>query len=161
MLYNLFENRDFVSVFAVALLAEGVDRNPIRGKLTRIPDVALLAEGVDRNKCLYFTRHSCSRSPSSQRAWIEICTPASNGGTPRSSPSSQRAWIEILLRQRLVCFRWTVALLAEGVDRNFTSVTSGPGASASPSSQRAWIEIFPMSSMTSSGTGRPPRRGRG
>ena len=29
MLYNLFENRDFVSVFAVALLAEGVDRNTI------------------------------------------------------------------------------------------------------------------------------------
>ena len=49
MLYNLFENRDFVSVFAVALLAEGVDRNteiPERGKRTK---VALLAEGVDRN----------------------------------------------------------------------------------------------------------------
>ena len=30
MLYNLFENRDFVSVFAVALLAEGVDRNNIK-----------------------------------------------------------------------------------------------------------------------------------
>lgn len=30
MLYNLFENRDFVSVFAVALLAEGVDRNYLR-----------------------------------------------------------------------------------------------------------------------------------
>lgn len=30
MLYNLFENRDFVSVFAVALLAEGVDRNTSR-----------------------------------------------------------------------------------------------------------------------------------
>lgn len=30
MLYNLFENRDFVSVFAVALLAEGVDRNTDR-----------------------------------------------------------------------------------------------------------------------------------
>lgn len=29
MLYNLFENRDFVSVFAVALLAEGVDRNAL------------------------------------------------------------------------------------------------------------------------------------
>lgn len=29
MLYNLFENRDFVSVFAVALLAEGVDRNTV------------------------------------------------------------------------------------------------------------------------------------
>lgn len=29
MLYNLFENRAFVSVFAVALLAEGVDRNSL------------------------------------------------------------------------------------------------------------------------------------
>ena len=50
MLYNLFENRDFVSVFAVALLAEGVDRNflchlVLDAKLA----VALLAEGVDRN----------------------------------------------------------------------------------------------------------------
>lgn len=40
MLYNLFENRDFVSVFAVALLAEGVDRNKMvahisnEGKIT-------------------------------------------------------------------------------------------------------------------------------
>ena len=49
MLYNLFENRDFVSVFAVALLAEGVDRNWY-GTTTTGPDkVALLAEGVDRN----------------------------------------------------------------------------------------------------------------
>ena len=32
MLYNLFENRDFVSVFAVALLAEGVDRNVKNGE---------------------------------------------------------------------------------------------------------------------------------
>ena len=50
MLYNLFENRDFVSVFAVALLAEGVDRNSM---ISKVPDldqqVALLAEGVDRN----------------------------------------------------------------------------------------------------------------
>ena len=72
MLYNLFENRDFVSVFAVALLAEGVDRNfiilCIVKKLYASPSsrrawieiyagcyraagsqVALLAEGVDRN----------------------------------------------------------------------------------------------------------------
>ncbi len=72
MLYNLFENRDFVSVFAVALLAEGVDRNAcycvlcrymvmspssqrawieIFNKIhkTRMTYVALLAEGVDRN----------------------------------------------------------------------------------------------------------------
>ena len=72
MLYNLFENRDFVSVFAVALLAEGVDRNKAMGTYTApLPGspssrrawieiirksvrrsrrrVALLAEGVDRN----------------------------------------------------------------------------------------------------------------
>ena len=49
MLYNLFENRDFVSVFAVALLAEGVDRNKQQGGTWRYAGVALLAEGVDRN----------------------------------------------------------------------------------------------------------------
>ena len=52
MLYNLFENRDFVSVFAVALLAEGVDRNSIQNHLREgCNSVALLAEGVDRNLC--------------------------------------------------------------------------------------------------------------
>ena len=49
MLYNLFENRDFVSVFAVALLAEGVDRNSRGARRCYSRDVALLAEGVDRN----------------------------------------------------------------------------------------------------------------
>ena len=49
MLYNLFENRDFVSVFAVALLAEGVDRNPVLRVQNLDGPVALLAEGVDRN----------------------------------------------------------------------------------------------------------------
>ena len=50
MLYNLFENRDFVSVFAVALLAEGVDRNKKPFVVAYlVPNVALLAEGVDRN----------------------------------------------------------------------------------------------------------------
>ena len=49
MLYNLFENRDFVSVFAVALLAEGVDRNFTNVKKSTTDRVALLAEGVDRN----------------------------------------------------------------------------------------------------------------
>ena len=51
MLYNLFENRDFVSVFAVALLAEGVDRNiSSYGTVEWAKNVALLAEGVDRNQ---------------------------------------------------------------------------------------------------------------
>ena len=49
MLYNLFENRDFVSVFAVALLAEGVDRNRLVMVHETRNTVALLAEGVDRN----------------------------------------------------------------------------------------------------------------
>ena len=49
MLYNLFENRDFVSVFAVALLAEGVDRNDCINAPSYSDWVALLAEGVDRN----------------------------------------------------------------------------------------------------------------
>ena len=53
MLYNLFENRDFVSVFAVALLAEGVDRNSFALlHASTVKLVALLAEGVDRNQTL-------------------------------------------------------------------------------------------------------------
>ena len=72
MLYNLFENRDFVSVFAVALLAEGVDRNY---------EAVELAAWVQE-------------SPSSRRAWIEICAVSRAGDGA------------------------LVALLAEGVDRN-------------------------------------------
>ena len=49
MLYNLFENRDFVSVFAVALLAEGGDRNVYELNHSQSVYVALLAEGGDRN----------------------------------------------------------------------------------------------------------------
>ena len=58
---------------AVALLAEGVDRNLLllaQGLFDG--SVALLAEGVDRN---YNTLHSMPnkyKSPSSRRAWIEI-----------------------------------------------------------------------------------------
>ena len=94
MLYNLFENRDFVSVFAVALLAEGVDRNryeasPIcRASVALLAEgvdrnlkqkgfkvdeeVALLAEGVDRNKGHGKSVDELAMSPSSRRAWIEI-----------------------------------------------------------------------------------------
>ena len=73
MLYNLFENRDFVSVFAVALLAEGVDRNIYApGEKTGMVLVALLAEGVDRNTSSMTSTPSMNASPSSRRAWIEI-----------------------------------------------------------------------------------------
>ena len=39
MLYNLFENRDFVSVFAVALLAEGVDRNGYEVNIAKLEQI--------------------------------------------------------------------------------------------------------------------------
>ena len=82
-------------MMAVALLAEGVDRNSdalrssyrmgrspssrrawieIRevGKGSPRASVALLAEGVDRNLCRHTVPPDRSESPSSRRAWIEI-----------------------------------------------------------------------------------------
>lgn len=47
MLYNLFENRDFVSVFAVALLAEGVDRNRYNESRKSIPWQWAEQEGIE------------------------------------------------------------------------------------------------------------------
>ena len=72
MLYNLFENRDFVSVFAVALLAEGVDRNYDKSYVGKWLYVALLAEGVDRNFRTHTQAADLCVSPSSRRAWIEM-----------------------------------------------------------------------------------------
>ena len=58
--------------------------------------VALLAEGVDRNSGEMILRSINHKSPSSQRAWIEIWTARKTYGAT------------------------LVALLAEGVDRNHT-----------------------------------------
>ena len=56
------------------------------------------------------------------------------------SPSSRRAWIEI--SHRNCHFRPSlVALLAEGVDRNFCTHAIDSDICWSPSSRRAWIEI--------------------
>ena len=160
MLYNLFENRDFVSVFAVALLAEGVDRN--------------LKEMAALNKA--------HESPSSRRAWIEMppTHPAALShrvallaeGVDRNfttlgmpvrvtvSPSSRRAWIEILFIQ-IRKERRCVALLAEGVDRNENwMATAG---------EQEWVALLAegvdRNSMTTMSrnmtTCRPPRGGRG
>ena len=117
MLYNLFENRDFVSVFAVALLAEGVDRNFCKLLPEDFYCVALLAEGVDRNPTIFAGFAGLVRSPSSRRAWIEICKGAEDRRNPAWSPSSRRAWIEIVTNLN-VSQLFAVALLAEGVDRN-------------------------------------------
>ena len=79
----------------VALLAEGVDRNPFGedgdvahhtspssrrawieiktcDEFVHVVVVALLAEGVDRNEKKLLQMTSKWRSPSSRRAWIEI-----------------------------------------------------------------------------------------
>ena len=116
MLYNLFENRDFVSVFAVALLAEGVDRNSLMAVICSSARVALLAEGVDRNFLAQCLLEPVDSSPSSRRAWIEIKLFV-NILPLYGSPSSRRAWIEIFLMM-INDDQRVVALLAEGVDRN-------------------------------------------
>ena len=77
-----------------------------------------------------------------------------------TSPSSQRAWIEI--KSYGASMRPTiVALLAEGVDRNLTSLVTYRTRPASPSSRRAWIEIRGSGGPHQSPRRRPPRRGRG
>ena len=162
--YNETKAEMFFSVFAVALLAEGVDRNfLIQTKaqvlysspssrrawiemcgwpclLLRWPFVALLAEGVDRNF------GDCGTQG---LRWIVALLAEGvdrNFDTytlmavQRRSPSSRRAWIEIHLR-RSVYSGLYVALLAEGVDRNESSPGTVPLPARSPSSRRAWIEI--------------------
>ena len=62
-------------------------------------------------------------------------------GESFSSPSSRRAWIEILARTTSAA-RCSVALLAEGVDRNIAEMSCNVTRSRSPSSRRAWIEIL-------------------
>ena len=63
------------------------------------------------------------------------------------SPSSRRAWIEIpaVLCRSGLC---PVALLAEGVDRNYTYAINEYDPSRSPSSRRAWIEIASSSAVS-------------
>ena len=100
----------------VALLAEGVDRNPRLRRLRIGIMVALLAEGVDRN------RKTTGTSPKSHVALLAE-------GVDRNAYTT-----EIFGGNR-------VALLAEGVDRNDTLVEELDATAMSPSSRRAWIEI--------------------
>ena len=80
-----------------------------------------------------------ARSPSSRRAWIEICLIAS---------FSFLKFVALLAEgvdRNLECMVnlpvALVALLAEGVDRNPLRRSGTTTRSASPSSRRAWIEI--------------------
>ena len=137
--YNETKAEYFLSVFAVALLAEGVDRNDIwNNRMNRYVRVALLAEGVDRNLA--------------ERVVV---------GSGQLSPSSRRAWIEISKMAVLSSCWASVALLAEGVDRNTPCRAARDRFHQSPSSRRAWIEM-PKNRLKSSQTmRRPPRGGRG
>ena len=146
------------TVSAVALLAEGVDRNKAGNSKVANKHVALLAEGVDRNWRLNVNITEAAASPSSRRAWIEISARRWRNTLTRS-PSSRRAWIEIRWYYRSHCLpaspssrrAWieitiagsytkvnSVALLAEGVDRNRLEIKY----------KRKFV-------------GRPPRGGRG
>ena len=164
----------FVFAFAVALLAEGVDRNSIQNHLregrNRSPSSRRAWIEIAQNDTKLPPRSS---SPSSRRAWIEIsCSPVTLIVAVRS-PSSRRAWIEIPRRgERMRCCpvallaegvdrnildpdcklpHQNVALLAEGVDRNRYSNLKPCVFDGSPSSRRAWIEI-------KAGGGHPLRR---
>ena len=124
----------------VALLAEGVDRNQRCNNIhNRAEEVALLAEGVDRNSWGISRTAAALASPSSRRAWIEIGQAVQHRQTA-ASPSSRRAWIEIFSGVP-ASGRVVVALLAEGVDRNYHSERRPSQHKPSPSSRRAWIEI--------------------
>ena len=86
---------DLIGKFAVALLAEGVDRNRNTPRDCPSKQVALLAEGVDRNFTVFVTTEGLTtvallaegvdRNPS-PRTWLKRVL---------ESPSSRRAWIEI------------------------------------------------------------------
>ena len=54
-----------------------------------------------------------------------------------------------------------VALLAEGVDRNFKRFSDTADTMGSPSSRRAWIEILSRLKTSLRGCSRPPHGGRG
>ena len=121
------------SLYPVALLAEGVDRNLEIKRFLESCHVALLAEGVDRNKRDY-SLLTTMKSPSSRRAWIEI--------------SSTRRGQE----------QCPVALLAEGVDRNIDRRPNGVLNLQSPSSRRAWIEMEKHKAVSHGNPGSPSSR---
>ena len=102
--------------------------------------VALLAEGVDRNLEDEAAKAVQEASPSSRRAWIEI-----NDRLSCAQLLTVALLAEGVDRNRYVWFDHKVlvkvALLAEGVDRNPGGKGKGRRKCRSPSSRRAWIEI--------------------
>ena len=116
--YNETKAGCFLSVFAVALLAEGVDRNFSFMPLFFSSSVALLAEGVDRN---------LGKGSNLGRIYnvALLAEGVDRNGWDYNGNSNDE----------------DVALLAEGVDRNCKGVCMERVIEESPSSRRAWIEI--------------------
>ena len=101
--------------------------------------VALHPEGVDRNVYVEFNDPVTNKSPSTRRAWIEISVPFvwRYGYTVALHP-------EGVDRNRFCqnrCGVYQVALHPEGVDRNREKTKEEKLVAASPSTRRAWIEI--------------------
>ena len=59
-------------MYKVALLAEGVDRNPATAAMVTAPDVALLAPGGGKKKFMVDGMLEGKREGPPPRAWIEI-----------------------------------------------------------------------------------------
>ena len=146
------------SASAVALLAEGVDRNVPAAAVDVLIDVALLAEGVDRN--IYGDRLDIAVPVALLAEGVDrniggSLYPASE----KPSPSSRRAWIEIS-KSIVLSFSSVVALLAEGVDRNLNDelhldlndvALLAEGVDRNLKVNDGWIKQL----------SRPPRGGRG
>ena len=82
----------------------------------------------------------CPMSPSSRRAWIEILVmvdEAGNAVVALLAEGVDRNFVSCC-----PCSFILVALLAEGVDRNLMSAKRDFTRPKSPSSRRAWIEIL-------------------
>ena len=81
------------------------------------PLVALLAEGVDRNILKGQLHHTDIQSPSSRRAWIEISNVVIF--TPHLIVALLAEGVDRNMVFVLLFCGGVVALLAEGVDRNW------------------------------------------
>ena len=116
-----------------------MDRNQLRAELYPRIAVALLAEGVDRNRWAIAYSVLIQKSPSSRRAWIEIFLELEP--EPRRNVALLAEGVDRNVKNPGAALPTLVALLAEGVDRNNSLQNDIETLRPSPSSRRAWIEI--------------------
>ena len=120
--------------------------------------VALLAEGVDRNFCTKALRGRSRSSPSSRRAWIEICKKGLKFLLKNVALLAEG--VDRNKTLRVITATIEVALLAEGVDRNWALVRAVMALFVALLAEG--VDRNPLISSTQTGgLGRPPRGGRG